>query len=126
VPHRFRWRCAGGTCEPTRKTNFQSPPPGVDGLCGRLLADGRKLDDFSRECWRSWSTSITGRRVAAALERLADLRGPPRSITVDHGLEFEGQVPDAWAYAQNVQLGFVRPGKPVENAYVEPYKGKFP
>jgi putative transposase len=49
------------------------------------------------------------------LERLADLRGPPRSITVDHGLEFEGQVPDAWAYAQNVQLGFVRPGKPVDS-----------
>jgi hypothetical protein len=40
-------------------------------------------------------TSITGRRVVGVLERLADLRGLPASITVDHGPEFEGQVLDA-------------------------------
>jgi putative transposase len=33
---------------------------------------------------------ITGSRVKAILERLADLRGLPRSMTVDHGREFEG------------------------------------
>jgi putative transposase len=96
------------------------------------LASGRKLrcltivDDFSRECLAiEVDTSITGRRVAAVLERLADLRGLPRSITVDHGPEFEGQVLDAWAYTKNVQLAFIRPGKPVENAYVESFNGKF-
>jgi putative transposase len=96
------------------------------------LASGRKLrcltivDDFSRECLAiEVDTSITGRRVAAVLERLADLRGLPRSITVDHGPEFEGQVLDAWAYEENVQLAFIRPGKPVENAYVESFNGKF-
>lgn len=96
------------------------------------LADGRKLrcltivDDFSRECLAiEVDTSITGRRVVAVLERLADLRGLPRSITVDHGPEFEGQVLDAWACAKNVQLAFIRPGKPVENAYVESFNGKF-
>lgn len=36
--------------------------------------------------WRfEVDTSITGSRVKAVLERLADLRGLPRSITVDHG-----------------------------------------
>lgn len=96
------------------------------------LADGRKLrcltivDDFSRECLAiEVDTSITGRRVVAVLERLADLRGLPRSITVDHGPEFEGQVLDTWAYAKNVQLAFIRPGKPVENAYIESFNGKF-
>jgi putative transposase len=96
------------------------------------LASGRKLrcltivDDFSRECLAiEVDTSITGRRVAAVLERLADLRGLPRSITVDHGPEFEGQVLDAWAYTKNVQLAFIRPGKPVENAYIESFNGKF-
>jgi len=96
------------------------------------LIDGRKLrclaivDDYSRECLAlEVDTSITGRRVAAVLERLADLRGLPLSITVDHGPEFEGQVLDAWAYEHNVRLNFIRPGKPVENAYIESFNGRF-
>ena len=96
------------------------------------LADGRKLrclaivDDCTRECLAiEVDTSLTGRRVAAVLERLADSRGLPRSITVDHGPEFEGQVLDAWAYAHQLQLAFIRPGKPVENAYIESFNGKF-
>jgi putative transposase len=70
-------------------------------------------------------TSITGTRVKAVLERLAETRGLPNSITVDHGPEFEGQVLDAWAYERRVQLSFIRPGKPNENAYIESFNGKF-
>jgi len=43
---------------------------------------------------RGVDTSINGRHVAAVLERLAEARGLPLSITVDHGPEFEGQVFD--------------------------------
>jgi len=96
------------------------------------LADGRKLrclaivDDYMRECLViEVDTSITGTRVAAVLDRLADSRGLPASITVDHGPEFEGQVLDAWAYVRGVRLSFIRPGKPVENAYIESFNGKF-
>jgi putative transposase len=96
------------------------------------LADGRKLrclnivDDCTRECLAiEVDTSLTGRRVVAVLERLADTRGLPQSITVDHGPEFEGQVLDAWAFERGVQLAFIRPGKPVENAYVESFNGRF-
>ena len=96
------------------------------------LADGRRIrcltivDDCTRECLAiEVDTSITGTRVKAVMQRLADTRGLPRSITVDHGPEFEGQVLDAWAYAANVQLAFIRPGKPNENAYIESFNGKF-
>ncbi|HET9216650.1 MAG TPA: IS3 family transposase [Terriglobia bacterium] len=96
------------------------------------LADGRRLrclnivDDCTRECVAiEVDTSITGTRVKAVLERLADARGLPKSITVDHGPEFEGQVLDAWAYEHAVQLSFIRPGKPNENAYIESFNGKF-
>ncbi len=99
----------------------------ADGLVG-----GRKLrcltlvDDYSRECLAiEVDTSINGRRVAAVLDRLAELRGLPLSITVDHGPEFEGQVLDAWAYEHCVRLSFIRPGKPVENAYIESFNGRF-
>ena len=44
---------------------------------------------------------------------------------MDHGLEFEGQVLDEWAYRHDVKLNFIRPGKPVENAYVESFNGRF-
>jgi putative transposase len=96
------------------------------------LADGRRMrclaivDDCTRECLAiEVDTSITGTRVKAVLERLAETRGLPRSITVDHGPEFEGQVLDAWAYQARVQLSFIRPGKPNENAYIESFNGKF-
>jgi putative transposase len=96
------------------------------------LIDGRKLrclaivDDCSRECLViEVDTSINGRRVAAVLDRLADLRGLPDSITVDHGPEFEGQVLDAWAYQNGVVLNFIRPGRPVENAYIESFNARF-
>ena len=96
------------------------------------LADGRRLrcltivDDCTRECLAiEVDTSITGSRVKQVMERLADTRGLPKSITVDHGPEFEGQVLDAWAYAANVQMSFIRPGTPNENAYIESFNGKF-
>ena len=70
-------------------------------------------------------TSITGTRVQAVLHLLAETRGLPQSITVDHGPEFEGQVLDVWAYDANVHLSFIRPRKPNENAYIESFNGKF-
>jgi putative transposase len=70
-------------------------------------------------------TSITGTRVKHVMNRLAEARGLPKSITVDNGPEFQGQVLDAWAYQANVNLSFIRPGKPNENAYIESFNGKF-
>ena len=32
---------------------------------------------------------------------------------------------DKWAYEQGVELHFITPGKPVENAYIESFNGKF-
>lgn len=44
---------------------------------------------------------------------------------MDHGPEFEGQALDVWSFENEVQLAFIRPGKPVENANVESFNGKF-
>jgi putative transposase len=96
------------------------------------LIDGRRLrclslvDDCTRECLViEVDTSITGLRVQAVLDRLADSRGLPASITVDNGPEFDGTVLDQWAYRSGVRLSFIRPGKPNENAYIESFNGKF-
>lgn len=84
------------------------------------------VDDYSRECpVLEVDTSITGRRVVRVLEQLAGQRGLPAIITVDNGPEFAGKALDEWAYRQGVALRFIEPGKPVENAYIESFNGKF-
>jgi putative transposase len=49
---------------------------------------------------------------------------PPRSITVDHGTEFMSRALEDWAYQRGVQLDFIRPGKPIENAHIESFNGR--
>jgi putative transposase len=96
------------------------------------LADGRAfrtlniVDDFTRECLAiEVDRSLPGLRVTRVLERLAQTVGLPHTIVVDNGPEFAGRTLDAWAYAHGVALRFIRPGKPIENAYVESFNGKF-
>ena len=50
--------------------------------------------------------------------------GAPVSITVDNGTEFASKAMDVWAYQYRVQLDFIRPGKPVENSYIESFNGR--
>ncbi len=96
------------------------------------LADGRRLrtlnivDDHSRECLAiETDTSLSGRRVARVLQRLVEQRGRPQRLLMDNGPEFTSQALDNWAYAQEIKLQFIEPGKPMQNGYVESFNGKF-
>lgn len=96
------------------------------------LATGRKfrtlniVDDFTRECVAiEVDTSLGGQRVTRVLDRLAASRGLPKTIVTDNGPEFAGRALDGWAYTTKVKIHFIRPGKPVENAYAESFNGKF-
>jgi putative transposase len=83
------------------------------------------VDHVSRECpLLEAGVSLTGKSVAQALERLP-LRHPlPPVIQVDNGSEFFSKAMDSWAYRRGVQLEFIRPGRPVENAFVESFNGR--
>ncbi len=96
------------------------------------LFDGRRvrilpiIDTFTRECLRiEVDSSIRGQRVVTALSQIASMRGLPENIIVDNGPEFISNVLDAWAYERGVKLHFIRPGKPVDNAFMESFNGKF-
>jgi putative transposase len=94
-------------------------------VTGRRFRSLTIVDDFSRECPAiEVDTSLGGRRVVAVLERLAETRGLPEVITIDNGPEFAGRVLDEWAYRKGVKLNFIRPGKPIENAYAESFNGR--
>lgn len=95
-------------------------------------SDGRRLrilnvvDDFTRESLAICvDSSIPGARVVRTLDRLASERGLPQVIVTDNGPEFTGKALFLWAYANNVRLHFIEPAKPVQNAFVESFNGKF-
>ena len=68
---------------------------------------------------------MTGMRVAQVLEAPKPERGSlPQSITVDNGSEFSGRALEAWAMTNEVQLCFIRPGRPVEKGFIESFNGR--
>jgi putative transposase len=84
------------------------------------------IDDLSRECPAlEVDHSLTGKRVARVLDRIAMTRGFPEAITVDNGPEFISKALDLWAYTHGVKLRFIQPGKPTQNAFIESFNGKF-
>jgi len=94
----------------------------VSGRRFRILT---VVDRFSRRCPGVLvETSIPGRRVAAFLDELASKLGYPEMITVDNGPEFISNALDQWATEHGVKLQFSRPGKPVDNAFVEAFNGR--
>ncbi len=96
------------------------------------LATGRRIrilsivDDYSRECvGQIVGVSIRGQRVSRLLDRLAVERGRPEVVTVDNGPEFRGKAMGLWSQRTGVELHFIEPGKPIQNALVESFNGKF-
>ena len=95
------------------------------------LLDGRAFRVLTVvDQWSRWSPilevapGMSGSAVAAALDRAIARHGKPRTITVDHGTEFTSRALDEWAYRRGITLDFIRPGKPVENGFVESFNGK--
>ena len=83
------------------------------------------VDQFTRECAAiRGKPRLNGSDVVEALDMAVRERGKPTSITVDNGSEFAGKVMDAWVDTRAVQLAFIRPGKPTENAFSESFSGR--
>jgi putative transposase len=94
-------------------------------LAGRRFRVLVIVDDYSRECPAiEVDSSIPAIRVVEVLERLAETRELPEVITVDNGPEFASKTLDEWAYRRGIKLNFIRPGRPVENAYAESFIGR--
>jgi putative transposase len=94
----------------------------VDGRRFRVLT---VVDTFSR---RSPGVliepSISGERVARFLDEVAAAHGYPKAISVDNGPEFVSNALDRWAHQRGVELHFIAPGKPTQNAFIESFNGR--
>jgi putative transposase len=96
------------------------------------LAWGRRIrcltvvDCFTREAPAiELDTSLPGARVVRVLEAVSSHRGFPRTILMDNGPELTSRALDQWAYERGVELRFIDPGKPVQNAFIESFNGRF-
>jgi putative transposase len=130
VRTKLRKKIARRARVPTLKATRPNEKWSMDFVAARLL-DGRwfrvltLVDQFTRECLLlSADSSLTGYKVALALSQVIAERGTPVSITVDNGTEFGSRAMEAWSYRFGAQLDFIRPGKPVENSYIESFNGR--
>ena len=96
------------------------------------LSDGRPfrtlniIDTYTRQCLHiEADTSLGGQRVVRALEALVQQHGTPALIQIDNGPEFRGHALDVWATQNGVELVFIEPGKPTQNAYIESFNSRF-
>ena len=95
------------------------------------LGDGRAIriftvvDDCTRRCpLIAVDFALPAGRVTALLDQLAPSGPLPEALVCDNGSEFTSQAFDQWAHQRGIALHFIRPGKPVENAYVESFNGR--
>ncbi len=93
-----------------------------------MSAGSHLVYHYSVRCHDDFAVDEDGSLAAAFADdadALVASEGPgPRSITVDHGTEFQSRALEDWAYRRGVQLDFIRPGKPVENALIESFNGR--
>lgn len=87
---------------------------------GRTFRTLNVIDDFNREAlWIEVDTSLPAERVVRVLEQLLDWRGKPANIRMDNGPELISQCLESWAQEKHIDLLYIQPGKPAQNAYIE-------
>lgn len=90
------------------------------------LWDGRRfrtfnvIDDHNREALAiEIDTSLPSGRVTRVLDRIAEVRGLPARLRFDNGPEFTAIAVADWAEENQVELEFIKPGRPMQNGFIE-------
>ncbi|VDY64378.1 Integrase core domain [Shimwellia blattae] len=88
--------------------------------CGRRFRTFNVVDDFNREALAiEIDLNIPAQRVVRVLDRIVARRGYPMKLRMDNGPELVSVTLAQWAEEHHVELEFIRPGKPTENAFIE-------
>lgn len=87
---------------------------------GRQIRILNIIDDYNREAlFVEAHFSYPGQRVVRALEILEMERGLPEQIRVDNGPEFLSKAFKSYCENKGIEINYIQPGKPVQNAYIE-------
>lgn len=131
----LKWRKRGKRRLPARKKENleQTLAPNItwsidfmhDSLwSGRKFRTFNVIDDFNREALGiEIDHSLPTARVIRALEQIFEYRGKPKRLRMDNGPEFLSASFELWCTSQGIELHYIQPGKPTQNAYIESFNG---
>jgi len=90
------------------------------------LVNGRRIrvlniiDEYSREALAVHADySMPSSSVITQMKILEENRGLPGRIRVDNGTEFTSFEFTEWCKSKNIEITFIQPGRPMQNAYIE-------
>ena len=63
--------------------------------------------------------SLPTKRVIRSLDQLIEWRGKPKIIRCDNGPEYISHKLKEWSDRHDIELEYIQPGNPQQNAYVE-------
>ncbi len=89
-------------------------------FCGRRFRTLNIVDDFSREALTiEFDVGWSAERVQRVFDRVVASREYPCTLHMDNGPEFISTILADWAEDHTVDLEFIQPGKPTQNAFIE-------
>jgi len=87
---------------------------------GRRFRTLNVLDDANRQVLGiEVATSIPSQRAVRVMEQLIELHGKPTALRLDNGSELTAHAFVEWAKERQIELRFIDPGKPNQNAFIE-------
>ncbi len=87
---------------------------------GRRFRTLNVLDEGVREALGiEIDTSLPGARLTRTLDRIKEWRGVPSAIRCDNGPELVSRQFVQWCEENDVEIRYIQPGKPNQNAYIE-------
>lgn len=93
---------------------------------GRRFRIQNVIDDCNREALINEAAfSIPAERLVDAIKRLFVYRDKPKKIRVDNGPEFLSKVFTSFCLEHQIELCYIQPGKPSQNAYIECFNRTF-
>jgi putative transposase len=92
---------------------------------GRAFRTLSMEDEFTRTGLAlEMSFSFPSRSVVAVLDDVAAIYGYPKYLRIDNGTELTSKLMQLWSEQHDVELLFIQPGKPTQNAFIESFNSR--
>ena len=87
---------------------------------GKAFRTLNVMDESNREALTiEVDFSLPSARVIRVLEQLGEIYGLPKAIRLDNGPELRSAKFTEWCTSKGIELMFIQPGKPQQNAFIE-------
>ena len=92
------------------------------GLSFRIFT---AIDVATRECLSLRpGASLPSADVTRFLDTAIQVQGCPKAINCDNGPEFRAKHFQTWAAKHKIDIQYIEPGKPTQNAFIESFNGR--